>query len=62
MEIARKSMFDMLSSYYYNIQMSDITNSIGSIIQFCDSHYTLSRGDDSILLKFINDAYLNDDC
>lgn len=42
--------------------MSDIASSFGSIIQFCDSHYSLTRGDDSLLLDFINEAYLNDNC
>ena len=55
-------MFDQLAMYFHNIQMNDITSSFGSIIQFCDSHYSLTRGDDSLLLEFVNNAYLNDNC
>lgn len=31
-------------------------------MQFCDSHYSLSRNQDSLLLRFIKKAYLEDEC
>ena len=60
--MAQKSMFDMLSYCYYNTQMNDINNSVGSIIQFCDTSYSLSKGQPSVLMEYINDALLDDKC
>jgi hypothetical protein len=42
--------------------MSDITSSFGSIIQFCDSAYSITRGDESLISSFIKDQYLADNC
>ena len=53
LKVAGKAMFDMLSYYNYNIQMSDITSSLSTIFTFADSVYTLNRGDGSLLLEFI---------
>lgn len=35
-------------------------NSLQSIIQFCDSSYSLSRGSESILNEFLETAYFED--
>lgn len=53
-------MFDMLTYFNINTQMSDITNSLQTIFTFCDSHYSLTR-DPSLLLEFINDWYTEED-
>lgn len=61
-KIAKKVMFDMLAYYNMNTQMNDINSSLSSIITFCDSYLALQRGEESILLDFLNEAYLNDNC
>ena len=54
LKIAGKVMFDMLAYYNYNIQMADITSSLQTIMTFSDSAFTLSRGDSSVILEFLN--------
>lgn len=60
MKLAHKSVFELLAYYYYNSQLSDILNSLTSIIQFTDSSYSLSRGHDSILTEFLELAFFSD--
>jgi hypothetical protein len=55
-------MFDMLSYYYYNTQVSDITSSFQTLLTFSDSYYTLQKGDTSLIMEFIKSAYLEDNC
>ena len=62
MKIAGKVMFDMLAYYNYNMQMSEITSSLQTILTFSDSAYTLSRGDQSVILEFLKACYLEDGC
>ncbi|CDW89068.1 ubiquitin carboxyl-terminal hydrolase family protein [Stylonychia lemnae] len=62
MRIAHKSLFEFLAYYYYNTQLSDITTSLQSIVQFLDSGFSLSRNQDSFLLKFLKKALVKDNC
>jgi hypothetical protein len=62
LKIAGKVMFDMLAYYNYNMQMADITSSLQTILTFSDSAYTLSKGEDSIILEFLKEYYLADGC
>jgi hypothetical protein len=62
MKIAGKVMFDMQAYYNLNTAMPDITSSISTILTFSDSAYTLSRGDESVILEFLKEYYLGDGC
>ncbi len=62
MKVAGKALFDMLAYYNLNTQMSDITSSLQTIFTFGDSQFTLNRGDPSLFMVFLQQAYLEDDC
>ena len=62
LKVAHKLLFDLLAYFYHNPTISDISSSLQSVITFCDSSYALSRGDESLLLEFLDRCFLNDNC
>ena len=60
--VAGTTLHDMLSYFDRNIQMSDITNSVGTILTFSDSGYAVKRGDTSIVNEYVKSTYIADSC
>ena len=62
LDIGGKVMYDMLCYYDRNVQLATMSNSMGTILTFSDSHYFLSSGTASIVLAFVRKYLLEDSC
>mmetsp|Transcript_39087 Transcript_39087/g.59590 ORF Transcript_39087/g.59590 Transcript_39087/m.59590 type:complete len:511 (-) Transcript_39087:53-1585(-) len=57
LKAAGKVVFDMLAYYDLNVQLSEIINNFESILTFCDSTYSIKRGDPCLTLEFLKEFF-----
>jgi hypothetical protein len=63
LKIGQKVMFDFLSHFFENATMQPIADAMGSILTFSDSYVNYANlKEPSILLEFIKNTYLSDNC
>lgn len=62
LNFAGKVLFDMQCYYEKNLQISDIATALDSLLIFCDSPFHLESGHKSLVVEFVNQYMLKDNC
>ena len=63
LKVSRKVMFDFLCHFFENSTLQPICESMGSVMTFSDSYANFtSTSDPSVLIEFIKQTYMADDC
>lgn len=62
LQVGGKVLFDMHAYYERTVALNDFASSLGSLILFCDSAWSLEKGEKSLLVGFVNEYLLADNC
>lgn len=63
LRIGAKVMFDFLSHYHENACLTHITDAMSTLATFSEAHVSfLANEGPSVLVEFINEIFLNDQC
>lgn len=62
LNFAGKVLFDMQCYYEKNTQISDIATALDSLLIFCDSPFHMESGHKSLVVEFVNEYMLKDNC